>query len=145
MTRFTRKPRVWDTPPIPRPKEYELLEAEQILAGAVSKSVLTSGIYFLLSEGQIVYVGQSINSAVRVYEHVRKKVIKFDSYFTLPCKRSDLTPLESRYIQKFRPKFNKTYRWDRSHLPLDSLLGEARRAAVNDIQRGENIECEMKE
>jgi hypothetical protein len=139
-----RKPfqRVRQLPDLPPPpKSYELLELDQIAAGAIVRQKRTPGIYFLLDEGQVVYVGQSINLWARLYDHVCKGKMQFDRYFTLTCKRSELTPLESRYIRKFQPKYNKMPRWDRSEVPLESMRGPALKAALRAIQSAADSEC----
>ncbi|GGI75025.1 hypothetical protein [Deinococcus wulumuqiensis] len=63
------------------------------------------GIYFLLAQRQIVYVGQSINCHNRVRMHLADK--DFDSYAVLPATPTDdLNTLEALYILRFRPGYN---------------------------------------
>ncbi len=65
------------------------------------------GVYFLISQGELVYVGQSADVVARVSIHNAKKIIKFDSYNWIECISSELTNLEIECILKFRPSFNK--------------------------------------
>lgn len=66
-----------------------------------------TGIYFLVSDGSIVYVGQSRNVHVRVMEHYRSGR-SFDSYTYIPCDGASLDVLEAAYIDKFSPEQNVT-------------------------------------
>jgi hypothetical protein len=72
-----------------------------------SKGISTAcGIYFLLSAGRIVYVGQSTNCGRRIFEHVVDVSKRFDEYFILECGADALNELEARYIAKFLPALN---------------------------------------
>lgn len=65
------------------------------------------GIYFLVSNGEIVYVGQSVTPVRRLGDHSRDKV--FDSVAFVPHpKGPKLNYLEHSYIRKFKPKYNGT-------------------------------------
>ena len=65
----------------------------------------SSGVYFLISEDKIVYVGQSVNIYARIPSHHDKK---FDRYSYVPCKPHLLNILESLYIHCLQPKLNFT-------------------------------------
>lgn len=62
------------------------------------------GIYFLIKNSKIVYVGQSISILGRVSAHKREK--QFDSVAMVECSREDLSRLELFYIRKFKPELN---------------------------------------
>lgn len=62
-------------------------------------------VYFLINDGEIVYVGQSKLGLSRVYQH-RDKV--FDGVYYIPVKADMLDTVENYYILKFKPKYNKT-------------------------------------
>ena len=62
------------------------------------------GIYFLVLEKKIVYVGQSTNVFSRIYTHLQTK--KFDSYVFIPCENEMLDKLESLYIHFLSPPLN---------------------------------------
>jgi hypothetical protein len=64
------------------------------------------GIYFLLYERKIVYIGQSNNCHKRIESHRNNKV--FDSYTIVRCEPFQLDLLERVYIQRFEPPMNKT-------------------------------------
>jgi hypothetical protein len=64
------------------------------------------GVYLLMSEGRVVYVGQSTNCHGRIGTHFAERSKKFDSYHIIECRPKDLTRLETQYIAKFMPKYN---------------------------------------
>jgi excinuclease UvrABC nuclease subunit len=67
------------------------------------------GIYFLIFEKQIVYVGQSKNVHARVSTHLNSYKIKYDSYnFILVEEPKSLDNIEAYFIAKFKPKYNST-------------------------------------
>jgi cell division protein FtsB len=61
------------------------------------------GIYFLIKEGEIVYVGQSKNVFGRMNGHADKD---FDYISFLPCRADELDLMEARYIVKYKPILN---------------------------------------
>lgn len=65
------------------------------------------GVYFLISNDKIVYVGQSVNIPSRIEQHKKDPCKEFDRYHSIPCKVTELDLVESNYIRKFMPKFNK--------------------------------------
>jgi len=64
------------------------------------------GVYFLIDNGSIVYVGQSTNVLIRVNDHAREAVKKFDSFSYIKCEEHLLDRFESLYIHVFRPVNN---------------------------------------
>ena len=83
----------------------------------------SSGVYFLIDEGKIVYVGQSVNIYARIPSHHDKK---FDRYSYVPCKPRLLNILESLYIHCLQPKLNFTMNGVLiAPLTLNKLLEEA--------------------
>lgn len=82
------------------------LGREEIIQGAISSSVVC-GIYFLIRDEEIVYVGQSTNTLRRVARHVDDGR-KFDYFTIVPCKREDLDRMEHTYITALYPDENMT-------------------------------------
>lgn len=76
---------------------------EQIIANSMSVPD-TSGVYFLIRDGAIVYVGQSNNVYSRVRSHKKDKT--FDRIAVIECKEKELLHLEKLYIKKFKPILN---------------------------------------
>jgi hypothetical protein len=64
----------------------------------------SSGVYFLIADREIVYVGQSVNVYSRIDEHAKGK--DFDRYAYVPCPIEMLDKLESLYIHCLRPRLN---------------------------------------
>jgi hypothetical protein len=63
------------------------------------------GIYFLIQDDEIVYIGQSIHIPNRLHSH-QKKNRQFERVFFVECKEEDLDEIERQYIRKFSPKLN---------------------------------------
>lgn len=61
------------------------------------------GVYFLVKNGEIVYVGQSINIANRITAHRDKD---FDDVSFILCEPNNLNILETLYILAYQPKYN---------------------------------------
>jgi hypothetical protein len=69
------------------------------------------GIYFLIKDGQCVYVGQSQNVHVRVREHrTRNAALKdFDGYSFLSIPEGGLDEIEAYYIRELKPILNMAF------------------------------------
>jgi hypothetical protein len=75
----------------------------------VSRAVPMSrwcGVYFLIDQLEIVYIGQSRNIPARVQHHAAKGIV-FDSVSVVSVAEGDLNEWESFYIHYFNPKHNK--------------------------------------
>lgn len=81
---------------------HALLEDDQIL-NAAKPWKHESGIYFLIKDDRIVYVGQSTSIMRRIGEHIDKD---FDSYSYISCPQEALDLVESIYIFLYRPLLN---------------------------------------
>ena len=82
--------------------------------------VLRCGVYALVRDGAVVYVGQGKKMIARVEAHRsnwgRKSVpawmpvslrgVLFDSVHVLPCRVEDLDRIEAAMIDLYKPKFN---------------------------------------
>jgi excinuclease UvrABC nuclease subunit len=79
--------------------EITLIEVKKII-----------GIYFLLNNGIIIYIGQSTNILTRVVDHSRNKI--FTHYGYIECSEIDLNYLEKKMIQKYKPSLNKSLNAD---------------------------------
>lgn len=65
------------------------------------------GIYHLLKEKDIVYVGQSTNLRVRICDHVWSDEKEFDDVEFFPMPASELNDAEAADIVKHNPIYNK--------------------------------------
>jgi len=66
---------------------------------------LICGVYFLIQNNEIVYVGQSKNISSRVTQHTDKL---FDSIMYIECSENKLYDIEKFYIIACNPKYNET-------------------------------------
>lgn len=83
------------------------LSAADVIGRARPVNGIVSGVYFLIRDGEIVYVGQAIDIASRVYAHSRGLIRKhFDAYYGAPCAPEYRDVIEAAYILKFRPEYN---------------------------------------
>lgn len=93
-------------------------------------------VYFLLEKDEVVYVGQSKTGLERPYSHRDKS---FDSVAYIECKEEDLDKLESFYIRKYRPQYNKTSTlYDYSFARIKKIIREMHgysQFTVNDLKK----------
>lgn len=82
--------------------------------------ILRAGVYALVRDGVVVYVGQGKKMVARVEAHrsnwgrkatptwmpVSLRGVLFDQVFVLPCRVEDLDRLEAAMIDLYKPKFN---------------------------------------
>jgi len=87
--------------------KYMLDVSEIVANSAPFKS--KCGVYFLIQDDQVVYVGQSVSVDTRVRDHANNKyavnVKVFDRYAYIPCEKHQLDVLESLYIHALNPKY----------------------------------------
>jgi hypothetical protein len=88
---------------IPAHMALPTLTHDQIVSGALPYR-RECGIYFLIRERRIVYVGQSVNVTYRIGSHHPK--IKFDHVAFHFCQRKELDVLEAYYIKTLAPEHN---------------------------------------
>lgn len=97
-------------------------EVVAMLEGFIDVSaVLSAGIYALVREGVVVYIGQSKRMLTRVSSHKsnwgRKnqptwlpasvRGVLFDEVHVLPCRVEDLNRLEAALIDLYKPRLNR--------------------------------------
>lgn len=63
-------------------------------------------VYFLTRRGEVVYVGQTKKGMARPLAHKYDK--DFDGIYIMPCDVKMLDFVESEYIVKYKPEYNKT-------------------------------------
>lgn len=108
-------------------KSYRIKEAAERLSKVAIPVPQSPAVYFLLHDGVVVYIGQSISPIGRIADHVRDKV--FDSYVVIPVEREKLLHEEARAIRKFKPKYNGTTegRSNKKSIPFEQLRIAAER------------------
>ena len=83
----------------------QTLYSEQDIVSASIVAPKVCGIYFLIYNGNVVYVGQSIHIWSRISQHISASKI-FDRVAFIPCDQKHLDLLESLYIHFLRPELN---------------------------------------
>ena len=88
-------------------------------------SLLKAGIYFLVRDQRIVYVGQSVTPSSRIIEHAREGKKEFDNFFVHYCLEEELNLLETLFILYYQPFYNglPTHLVDNSEYSLISKQG----------------------
>ena len=64
----------------------------------------TCGIYFLIKDRELAYIGQSVHAASRIVGHSQEK--SFNSAYFLPVPKSELNRVEGALIRFFEPPLN---------------------------------------
>lgn len=64
------------------------------------------GIYFLIQDDEIVYIGQAVDIYRRISQHQYDKEKMFNRYAFIVCKTHELDIIETLYIHHFLPKYN---------------------------------------
>lgn len=92
-----------------------LLSPEAIIAQAVPACPIMCGVYFLIRDGKVVYVGQSVHISNRIAAHAQRK--QFDCWSWLPCEIEGLDALERAYINALMPEDNRDHVTERLRNP----------------------------
>lgn len=80
---------------------------EDYLANKQTIEKIGCGVYFLLKDEEVVYVGKSKNIGLRVKGHADESTKIFDSFSYILCNEYDLSNLEGAYVSKLNPKYNR--------------------------------------
>lgn len=73
-----------------------------------------TGVYFLLNEGVIVYIGKTTKYPMRIKYHVGQGM-EFDSVRFVECAKEMLSTYEKRWIEKFQPINNTAHKKERKN------------------------------
>jgi hypothetical protein len=87
----------------------------------ITGEVRRTGIYFLCTNGEVLYIGQSVNAAARISNHTDKP---FESAFFVPWPEDDLTRLESALIRAIRPPLNGVNKKGEPRVPAIASAGD---------------------
>lgn len=79
---------------------------ENEILGCAFPLQFDSGVYFLIRDQTIYYIGQTTNVLARVLKH-RQSGRKFDSFAFIPCAPEHLNELEQTYITFLLPGENQ--------------------------------------
>ena len=87
--------------------ELKIIETAYLCEGALRMLKGVEGVYFLILNGLICYVGKSNNIANRLLDHKRKGR-EFEMVGYVCDESNPLTLLEHQYIRRFMPAWNKS-------------------------------------
>lgn len=77
------------------------------LSDFLLQDLMISGVYFFFRNGVLVYVGQTRTMKCRLDSHISEGVKKFDSVSFIPCHPMYLTKIESYFINRYAPVYNR--------------------------------------
>lgn len=80
---------------------------EEIVAAAIPMA-FSCGIYFLIKNDEVVYVGQSVDVMSRISKH-RRADTDFDFFNVVTCEPESLDEMEQAYIFALTPRYNTVY------------------------------------
>ena len=85
------------------------LDIEQLRNDAIQLQGSRSGVYFLFSENDLVYIGEGWNCSLRVAEHTRRDSNKvFRSWNFIPVDdEQERKALERELRLEYRPLYNR--------------------------------------
>lgn len=87
--------------------QKEVIDINNIISNKTAlDKVNTTGVYFLMKDKQIVYVGKTENGISRIFAHKDKD---FDSYSFFKTEKSQLDWIESVNIIHYKPIYNKQF------------------------------------
>ena len=92
-----------------------------------------TGIYFLILNDEIIYIGTSEDCQVRIMTHAKYK--KFNSYYIIDTGNmgnGGRHALESWYIDKYKPKYNKERRKIKAHF-TEKVMKKLRKDSLQKI------------
>ncbi|WP_431129688.1 hypothetical protein [Flagellimonas flava] len=81
-------------------------EKEEIVGMSVKNKVVVSGVYFLIREKEIIYIGSGRDVHSRIRMHSKNRRMRFSHYTILEMSKKKRLLMEKQYIEKFRPLFN---------------------------------------
>lgn len=70
-------------------------------------SLFIHGIYFLIFQNDIIYIGKTTNLSSRIFQHASK--IRFDCFRVISCPLNKMDDYERRLIKKFKPIYNSKF------------------------------------
>lgn len=83
------------------------LSPSEILSAASNAPKSLSGVYFLINNEEVVYVGMSLNMFNRVQEHIKNSEKLFNKVTFFDTHRVARSAVESYYISPLNPRLNR--------------------------------------
>ena len=75
----------------------------------IRSSAYVCGVYLLMRDGAVVYIGQSKNVYSRIASHMKAASFEFDAFEIEVCAPEELLTEEARLIDKHMPRENKMF------------------------------------
>lgn len=100
------------------------------ISGLKKAPLFEPGVYFLLHNEEVVYVGQSVQPTVRIGQHLSEGKKVFTDAFVQHVPEAALDQVETMFIQMMKPKYNvsegpsewKTHGQLRAATMVDALM-----------------------
>lgn len=113
------------------------MEREEIISRKIPVGNTEQGVYFLIQNDEIIYVGSSCNIRSRINTHIMAGKIPFDSFYFIQT--NSYQTEEIKYIVKFNPKYNHTVQAKNY-----SQLGLVKLSFIKEIIKKTNHRCSEK-
>jgi hypothetical protein len=101
IKRYTRPQIIYVHEPPETPQQLKPFEVQEYFMASIGPCI-----YFLCREERIVYIGQSVNLAQRISQHIQCK--NFDRIFYFNVLAEDLNRIEAELIDFYDPELNRT-------------------------------------
>lgn len=88
------------------PPHLKTAHKHLVISGASKWGSQFSGVYFLIHDNDVVYVGESLNVYSRINTHALDKDKTFTHYYVIFCPPEHRKELEKSYIKDFSPVYN---------------------------------------
>jgi predicted GIY-YIG superfamily endonuclease len=92
-----------------------------------------SGVYFLISQDKVVYVGQSTNVFQRIATHAYTSDKEFEAFAFVNVPQDELLHVERHYIRSFKPALNDE-RMTRVSIPHPNHVEPTGPLAMNPME-----------
>lgn len=108
---------------------------DEIVANAIPMKI-GCGIYFLIKDDSVVYVGQSVDVLARISKH-RRELTDFDSFNVMACEPETLDEMEQAYIFALMPKYNSVYGGKKARAKRQEMRGQLTNESNCPLGEGE--------
>lgn len=89
-----------------RPSPAKGLLSQDTIVGRAIPVKQDSGVYFLISGSEVIYVGKSLHVMERIANHIRNGDISFEAFHYIRVSPERLNAVEWAYIKAFKPRMN---------------------------------------
>ena len=93
---------------------------------------IETGVYFLIRQKVVVYVGRTKNLDQRLLGHTNKQ---YDDVRFFPCPESKLSYYENRWIARFKPEYNAKAGRPKHQDPKNPVASYLRQSVINELRK----------